>query len=165
MTPRRIALYGVLGVLLLALAFLSGRRSVHAVTVTQKVQDDTKVRELTAQIEQLKRDTHSVTTTVRKPDGTVKRRKVTDTHVAESTQTETATKTEQHTETVATVVQHSDAPFRRLGPLVAIDLTSGSISYGAMFQTRVLGPLDGSVFVLAGGKTGIVLGLGLSIEF
>lgn len=162
----RTALYGAAA---LALGFAGGRLltrpkivTVDHETVHEVIKEDThareQVRELTEQLETLKRDTHRVSITTKTVDGTLTRRVETDTHVDRSTDTrgdtssqkasDTTKQTETVREVIRTVTISPPAKHWHAGPMVLLRPSAaaladplGSLSAGALVGYS-LGPLS-----------------------
>lgn len=162
------------GLLALGGGYAFGRFSAPDKVVTKEVTrtvtvEDThareQVRELTAQLETMKRHTRREET--RKADGSVTI--VTDTHVdtTKDTRTDVDAKKEEtkHTETVREVIKEKTVerarPDWRIGALGAFDFRAGALTYGALVERRVIGPVSLGAFGLTNGS----VGLALTLEF
>jgi hypothetical protein len=137
-------------------------KTVEHETVRTVTREDTtaaeRIRELSAQLETLKRDTHREVVTVVRKDGTRERHETLDTHVAETTDArrDTAIASDVHAtreiqatrETTRTVTVERSRPQWFVGALVMLspgvlrlDNPRAAMSAGVIVGRRLVGPL------------------------
>jgi hypothetical protein len=138
-----------------------------------------EVQRLTAELESLKRDTHSETTLTVKPDGTKVRTRVVDTHVAQNVEvkaSEVQTVTVHDVQTVETTKTVTltkevdrERPMNRLGVLGGFDARLLSPTVGIVGERRILGPLSLGLFLTVPTRSvqprSVQAGLSLTVEF
>lgn len=188
---------GVLVVILLVLAYAFGRYSQPASVVekekttsaTKTVEVESKeatekIHQLEAQLEEIKRYTHTEETTITKPDGTITSTKVEDTQT-DQTKSNTAEKTDDKTESQETVkyvdrvvtvekeklVEYAK-PQWHVGALVGIKpslvpLNAGNLQVGVEVEHRFIGPTFIGLGAMASPSKfdGVQVMLKIGIEF
>lgn len=144
--------------------FAIGRAS-KPTRIQERLVEDTaareRVKELSQQVENLKKNVRVEIVEVVRPDGTKEKKTTTDVKIDKTTtgvKTVTVDREVEKRVEIDRLVDRS-RPDWRVGPMIGFDVRTGTLGYGGQIERRIAGPFSIGVWGMTPGVFGLTVGL------